>query len=476
MQVKLVLSLLAYRTYWGNPSPFKRMTYMTGMSNSERPPRQRSRAMPVPSSRLGRLGGFGMMAAGIAGRGVFEGAKRLSRGELPDPRDLLLTPTNVMKLSDELSRMRGAALKLGQLISMDAGEFLPPELASIMERLRADADFMPETQLISVLKRNWGDDWRKQFQSFDTKPIAAASIGQVHRATSLEGQELAIKVQYPGVKQSIDSDIDNVLTLFKLSGLAPPKEKLAPLVADAKIQLKQETDYLREAEMMEEYCRHLGEDETFALPHCVKTLTTEEILVMQYLPGRQIEKTAFQLQTIRDGIVENLIKLCLREVFEFHLMQSDPNFANYTFDTDTGKIGLLDFGATVHLSTEAVSGYKRLVRAGMNDDREGVKNAALALGIFSPTIKPNQEKQLMKIVMTVFREIMRDEVYDFGRDTLMDSIRIEGMELAMDPDFQEIPPTEIIYLQRKVAGMYLLGRKLKAKVGIREMLDAFIKD
>jgi len=91
------------------------------------------------------------MTAGIAGRTLFEGAKRLSQGELPDPRDLLLTPTNILKLSDELSRMRGAALKMGQLISMDAGEFLPSELAHLMERLRADADFMPQAQLISAL-------------------------------------------------------------------------------------------------------------------------------------------------------------------------------------------------------------------------------------------------------------------------------------------------------------------------------------
>jgi predicted unusual protein kinase regulating ubiquinone biosynthesis (AarF/ABC1/UbiB family) len=434
------------------------------------------RAKAVPSSRLGRLAGFGAMTAGIAGRTLFEGAKRLSQGELPDPRDLLLTPTNILKLSDELSRMRGAALKMGQLISMDAGEFLPPELAQLMTRLRADADFMPQAQLISVLNKNWGKDWQDKFEHFDMKPIAAASIGQVHRARTIEGEELAIKVQYPGVKQSIDSDIDNVVTLFKMSGMAPPKEKLAPLVADAKIQLHGETDYLREAQMMRDYGEHLETIDGFILPTPNDTLTTQEVLAMEFLEGRSIEKTAFQMQDIRDDIVTKLIRLCLEEVYHFQLMQSDPNFANYIYNLDTKTIGLLDFGATLAITENSVSGYKTLIQAGMKGDREAVREAAIQLGIFSNAIDPNHEKILLNIVMTVFREIMRNEIYDFTNDGLVDSLRQQGMELAMDPDFQEIPPTEIIYLQRKVAGMYLLGRRLKARVPLRAMLHDFMDE
>lgn len=434
-----------------------------------------SRPSSVPESRLGRLAGFGMMTAGIAGRGIIEGARRLGRGEIPTPGEMLLTPGNIMKLSDELSRMRGAALKLGQLISMDAGEFLPPELATIMERLRADADFMPQAQLTSVLKRNWGEHWQEKFSAFDMVPIAAASIGQVHRAKSLDGQDLAVKVQYPGVKNSIDSDIDNVVALFKLSGLAPPREKLESLIADAKAQLKDETDYLREAQMMIDYGKHIKKDKAFTLPLAVMQLTTEEILTMQFLPGRAIEKTAFLMPDVRNRIVESLIRLCLREVFEFGIMQSDPNFANYTYDTQTGVIGLLDFGATVHLTPEAVSGYRALLKAGMANDREGVKQAALGLRIFSEAISPEHEHQLLEMVMTVFGEVMKTDTYDFARDTLMEGIRQRGTALAMDKGFNEIPPTEVIYLQRKVAGMYLLGRRLKARVGIRAMLEEFVQ-
>lgn len=451
-------------------SSFPPAPYIICMDNQQRP----SKPKAVPASRLGRLAGFGAMTAGIAGRTLFEGAKRLSQGELPNPRDLLLTPANILKLSDELSRMRGAALKMGQLISMDAGEFLPPELAQLMARLRADADFMPQAQLTSVLNKNWGKDWQTQFEYFEMQPIAAASIGQVHRARTREGKELAIKVQYPGVKRSIDSDIDNVVALFKLSGFAPPKEKLEPLVADAKAQLHGETDYLREAQMMRDYGKHLEGIDGFILPQPHDAFTTEEVLAMNFIEGRSIEKTAFQLQDIRDDIVTKLIRLCLEEVYHFHLMQSDPNFANYIYNLDSRTIGLLDFGATLAITENSVSGYKTLIQAGMKGDRQAVRKAAIELGIFSNAIYPDHEKILLNIVMTVFREIMRNEIYDFTNDGLVDSLRQQGMELAMDPDFQEIPPTEIIYLQRKVAGMYLLGRRLKARVPLRAMLNEFM--
>ncbi|NKX42483.1 AarF/ABC1/UbiB kinase family protein, partial [Rhodobacteraceae bacterium R_SAG2] len=103
--------------------------------------------------------------------------------------------------------MRGAAMKLGQLLSMDAGDILPQEFAVILSRLRAEADFMPPRQLKQVLDQNWGEGWQKQFRRFDVRPIAAASIGQVHRAILPDGRDVAVKVQYPGIAQSIDSDL-----------------------------------------------------------------------------------------------------------------------------------------------------------------------------------------------------------------------------------------------------------------------------
>ena len=196
-----------------------------------------SRAVAVPSGRLNRVSRIGTLAASVAGNMALGGLMQLGKGQRPQARDLLMTPSNIRRVADELAKMRGAAMKVGQLISMDSGEFLPPELADIMARLRAEADFMPPRQLKQVLNAELSENWLSNFAHFDVRPIAAASIGQVHKARLKDGREVAIKVQYPGIARSIDSDVSNVGRLMKLSGLVPPGLELDPFLDEARKQL-----------------------------------------------------------------------------------------------------------------------------------------------------------------------------------------------------------------------------------------------
>ena len=126
------------------------------------------------------------------------------------------------------------------MISLDAGDFLPAELTNILSALRERAYHMPPAQLQQVLSREWEADWRSRFAHFNPTPLAAASIGQVHRATTRDGRDLAIKVQYPGVRKSIDADVGNVATLLRLSGLLPRALNITPLLAAAKAQLHEQ--------------------------------------------------------------------------------------------------------------------------------------------------------------------------------------------------------------------------------------------
>lgn len=225
-----------------------------------------SASRAVPSRRLLRLAHFGRLAGGVAGGMLAEGARRLTTGYRPSLRSMLLTPGNAARVADRLSHLRGAAMKLGQMISLDSGDMLPPELSDTMARLRERAHHLPPQQLQRVLAVEWGKDWRTRFVRFDARPIAAASIGQVHRATTRDGRDLAIKIQYPGVRESIDADIDNVATLLRMSGLLPRELDIAPLLAKAKRQLHEETDYIREGEQMEAYrCLLAGRPE-FVVP------------------------------------------------------------------------------------------------------------------------------------------------------------------------------------------------------------------
>nr|MBP6490708.1 AarF/ABC1/UbiB kinase family protein [Thauera sp.] len=207
-----------------------------------------ARSAAVPGGRLSRLARLGSLATGVAGGMLAEGARQLAAGKRPKVSELVLTPANARRVADQLAQLRGAAMKVGQLMSMDAGSLLPPELADILARLREDARTMPMSQVVEVLETHWGKGWEQGFERFSFTPCAAASIGQVHRARTRDGQELAIKLQYPGVRRSIDSDVDNVATLLRVCGLLPKALDLAPLLAEAKRQLHEEADYRREAE------------------------------------------------------------------------------------------------------------------------------------------------------------------------------------------------------------------------------------
>jgi predicted unusual protein kinase regulating ubiquinone biosynthesis (AarF/ABC1/UbiB family) len=220
----------------------------------------------VPGGRLSRLGRMARLATGIAGGMLAEGGRQIAQGRMPRASDLLLTPANARRLAEQLANLRGAAMKMGQLLSMDAGDLLPPQLSEILARLRADAQAMPRRQLEGVLVKAWGKDWQRLFADFSWQPLAAASIGQVHRATTLDGRHLALKIQYPGVARSIDSDVDNVATLLRIARLLPDGINLAPLLHEAKRQLKAEADYLKEAGHLRHFGELLADDDDFVVP------------------------------------------------------------------------------------------------------------------------------------------------------------------------------------------------------------------
>ena len=301
---------------------------------------------PVPSGRLSRVIGLGSLAGRIAGNMVTSGAGQLLKGQRPAMADLLLTPANITRIADKLATMRGAAMKVGQLISMDGGDFLPEELSAILARLREDASPMPKAQLTEVLSNALGENWQDNMLYFSFAPVAAASIGQVHKAITPDGTMLALKVQYPGVRESIDSDVDNVATLVRMSGLIPKTLDIAPVLEEAKQQLKQEADYLREAYMLDTYRSRLQDDDAFIVPRSYPSLCTENVLAMSFEKGDDIESVLQLEQDLRNGIMSALMRLFFREVFDFKLIQSDPNLANYRYDPVSGKIILLDFGAT----------------------------------------------------------------------------------------------------------------------------------
>ncbi|WYK06797.1 AarF/ABC1/UbiB kinase family protein [Cereibacter sphaeroides f. sp. denitrificans] len=435
------------------------------MSSSPSDPR----ALPVPSGRISRLARFGSLASGIAGNVALQGARQLAQGRRPAMSELILTPANVARLAEELARMRGAAMKVGQLLSMDAGEMLPPELAAILARLRSDAHYMPPQQLRSVLTAAWGPDWQRRFRSFNVRPIAAASIGQVHRAMTKDGEDLAIKVQYPGVRRSIDSDVDNVAALLRLSGLVPKGLDVAPMLAEAKRQLHEEADYGREGRYLARFGDLLAGSPEFCVPRLHEALTTRDVLAMSHVAGQPVEDLAEAPQDLRDRTMRLLIGLMFRELFEFGLMQTDPNFANYRHDAATGQVVLLDFGATRDIHPGMADGYRQLLRAGLASDLPGSEAAMRALGFLSDAVPPDLRALMMRM-FEISMEPLRAPVFDFGANDMALRLRDLGMEIGERREIHHLPPVETFYIQRKFGGMYLLASRLRARVAIGDLL------
>lgn len=428
----------------------------------------------VPRGRLARLGTFGRLAGGVAGGMLAEGARRLAQGERPRFGDLIMTPGNAARLAGRLAHLRGAAMKLGQMISMDAGDFLPAELSIILARLRDQAQRMPPAQLDRVLKEEWGADWRRRFRHFEATPIAAASIGQVHRATLPDGRMLAVKVQYPGVADSIEADVDNVATLLRLSNLLPDTIDLAPLLAEAKRQLADEADYLRESHELRRFGELLAGDARYVVPDLEESLTTSRILAMSFVEGRPIETLEHAAQADRDAAMTALIELVLRELFAFGVMQTDPNFANYRWQEETKRLVLLDFGAARSVSPATADAYRSLIEAGLARDLDRVRDTAVATGFLGQYAATAHRPAIDRIVSAIDAAMNRVGPFDFGDRAFAPVVRQEAEDLFGDRAAWHVPPTDTLFVQRKVSGTALLAARLKARVRVRELASAAI--
>jgi aarF domain-containing kinase len=295
--------------------------------------------------------------------------------------------------------MRGAALKLGQMLSLQDESFLPAPLAEALKRVRTHADVMPAAQLERVMSDNLGAEWRSKFAHFGTLPVAAASIGQVHQAALHDGRAVAVKVQYPGVAQSIHSDLSNLETLLSVLRVAPPGLYLDRIIEVAREELAEECDYTLEAGYQARFRSLLAGDPDFLVPELVQDLSSANVLTSGWVDGVPIDDDSVIAlpQEERNRLALALLRLCLREVFEFQLVQTDPNWSNFLYDHSSKKLVLLDFGATRPLSEDFSANYLDLVWAAANADRDELLAKSVALGFLT-----GEESQAMVYVMIAF--------------------------------------------------------------------------
>jgi aarF domain-containing kinase len=442
-------------------------------------PPKNLRAAAVPEGRTRRFLHFGRAVSEMAAGAAAEGIARLARGERPDLSQvgqLMLTPGNAKRLAERMSQMRGAVLKLGQLMSMDGqggNGVLPPMFAEMLAGLRDQAHVMPAEQLAQVLKREYGAKWKQRFRSFSEQPIAAASIGQVHKAETHDGRVLALKIQYPGVKASIDSDVANLVLLTRIPGFIPKgAPDPTPIFDRIREQLHAETDYRAEARAMATYKTMLGDDPVLVVPEVAQEHSTDHILATEFMRGVAIDKMVYTTQSHRDRACAALCRLAVRELFEMGLVQTDPNFGNYLFDANTGRIALLDFGATQTVLPERAEHIRALARAQRDNDAAGVLQAAISAGFLGANDPPTQTQGVVEMMLMAGEPLRHEGPYDFGASSLFKRGFDQGQAQFFGEGFASTPPPDMLFLQRKFVGTFMLCARLKARVDMGEVFGS----
>lgn len=430
-----------------------------------------SKERRLPASRLGRLAQMGRLAGGLAGGMASEGVRRLARGDRPSMRDMLLTAGNMNKLGTRLSEMRGAAMKIGQLLSMDSGEVLPAELSELLARLREDAHPMPLGQVADCLEARWGNGWDRRFKRFNFSPVAAASIGQVHQAELHDGLKVAVKLQYPGVRKSIDSDVDNVAGLLRTFRLLPEGMDVGPLLDEARQQLHAEADYRLEAAALTRFAQNLADDPRFQLPGVVGDFSGRDVLTMTYLDGGPLEALSDATAATRNAVGAQLIELALREVFEWGYVQTDPNFANYLYDAAGKRIQLLDFGAVRSYDPARRENLATLLAAALDGADDDLAAAATATGYLGDGDPAAYRQTVVDLLRTATEPARQRSDYNFGQANLAQRMSDRVIEMRLRHRFTRLPPTDILFLHRRLGGLYLLLTKLRARIPVHQLIQ-----
>ena len=388
----------------------------------------------------------------------------------PDLKSALISKKNVTATVDTLKNLRGAAMKFGQLLSLDETVILSPDLAAIFAQLQSSGYSMTPSQLKKVLNHNWGDDWLKHFKYFDVRPFAAASIGQVHKATLKSGEVVAIKVQFPGVKQSIDSDLATLKFIMKTSGMLPENFPLEHYLSQCGDLLKRETNYELEAENINLFSGFLNGSKVIHVPKVYNKLSTDQTLTMSFLEGRELSNIMEFDQSARDEISLNLIELLFNEIFNFKMVQTDPNLANFLLTRGGKSICILDFGACCRVSEDTHRLYKELLSVALSLDLNCIKSFLQEKNFIPQETSMAGTKFLENIISVTINELSKDETFDFQKSKVFQLIVQENLNLYFDLIPSSVLGSDFIFIQRKIFGLILFFRSIGTKLPLLKIL------
>ena len=434
-------------------------------------PKDRKYRTSTPTGRLLRLTG---MTTSIASRVAGHQVKKLFQSEEASARDREKLMRDVGKqVAETLGEMKGAVMKVGQIASQ-MQDLLPPEIADALAVLQKASAPMPFSIIRRQLRQELGDDPKNLFQSFDETPFAAASIGQVHRATLNDGTDVVIKVQYPAVKESIDSDMRQLRRILRLGALFKVNEATMDAIFDEiRIQLAEELDYEQEADNIQRFREFHHDDSWLIIPRVIGELSTGKVLTLAYEPGDDLQTIADDprySQETRNLIGTRLFEALGKQMFALREVHCDPHPGNFAFRPD-GSLVMYDFGAIKRLAEDDLDSLRDLMNAAYAQDYVALDKALVALDVRklnSPAVEDDFYRRWIDILLPPFA----DKPFDFSTSRLHIDLVKETRNTPWRylESFQPSPKTLLI--NRVFGGHYWTMVKLGVNCSFREQVDS----
>ncbi|MGC8121562.1 ABC1 kinase family protein [Marinobacter sp. VGCF2001] len=420
-----------------------------------------------------------------------------SSKETREQRHRAMLSSQARFLVDELGRLKGSVVKIGQVMALYGEHFLPEEVTEALHTLEDQTTSLEWPAIERVLKEELGAGRLAELE-VDPEPIGAASLGQVHRAVRRsDGLELVLKVQYPGVADAVDSDLNAVAHLLKVARLVSFGPEFNDWLEEVRVMMHREVDYRLEARTTEKFRQMLRHDLRFVVPRVLPEYSTDHIIASTYEHGHSVSSVAVRELPLdrRSALGQAALELFFRELFEWGEIQTDPNFGNYRIriageqgeDPNTDRIVLLDFGAVQSYSSEFLQPVIQMIRASYEEDLAQVIEGGVKLRFMSKDWPPEVLEKFGKVCMSVLEPLAKDRgqwpdyavnsrgQYRWKQSDLPSRVAKQAARSAISRYFR-VPPKEFVFLNRKLIGVYTFIAVLNSEFNGEELLRKYLYD
>jgi predicted unusual protein kinase regulating ubiquinone biosynthesis (AarF/ABC1/UbiB family) len=378
------------------------------------------------------------------------------------------------EIAETLGELKGAAMKVGQIASQAKG-LLPPEISQALEKLQKTASPLPFTVIKQQIERELDAPLELLFAWIEETPFAAASIGQVHRACTKDGHEVIVKVQYPGVRQSCDSDLLQLKVLLQMGRLVKIQGRvLNALFDEIRARIHEELDYINEANNIRLFRHCHRNDKNIVIPDVIDDLSTKQILTLTYEPGDSINevKSPRYSEEVINQLGRRLFQALAKQLFLFHVVHADPQPGNFAFRPD-GTLVVYDFGCVKKLKPETVEAYRAGTQAFLEEDYRRLDEAMIKLGIRIADGPPVEAEYYAFWRNILIQPFLADRSFDFATSRLHDEIVHNTPEIIRRLDsFQ--PAVETVYIDRVLGGHYWTLYKLGVNVSFFQDIMVYL--